>query len=97
MVKELPQNTKVVGILTLWRNCALHDSRPPEWISHTRWNNAFASITKKSGVKSNIKPPPPPVTAILDIHTFDDVVLVSSPVLFHVSRSRLGFLIEQRS
>jgi protein disulfide-isomerase A6 len=32
-------------------------------------------ITKKSGIKSNIKPPPPPATAVLDIHTFDDVVL----------------------
>jgi len=32
-------------------------------------------ITKKSGVKSNIKPPPPPATLILDAHTFDEVVL----------------------
>jgi len=32
-------------------------------------------ITKKSGVKSNIKPPPPPATVILDTHTFDEVVL----------------------
>ncbi|TFY67764.1 hypothetical protein EVG20_g3826 [Dentipellis fragilis] len=31
-------------------------------------------ITSKSGVKSNIKPPPPPATVILDIHTFDEVV-----------------------
>lgn len=36
----------------------------------------FASITQKSGVKSNIKPPPPPATLILDSHTFDEVVFV---------------------
>ncbi|KAJ7650246.1 protein disulfide isomerase [Roridomyces roridus] len=34
-----------------------------------------AFISQKSGVKSNIKPPPPPETLILDVHTFDDVVL----------------------
>ncbi|KAI0001430.1 protein disulfide isomerase [Russula compacta] len=32
-------------------------------------------ITKKSNVKSNIKPPPPPSTLILDSHSFDQVVL----------------------
>jgi len=32
-------------------------------------------ITKKTGIKSNIKPPPPPATVILDAHTFDEVVL----------------------
>jgi hypothetical protein len=57
----------------------------------------FASITKKAGIKSNIKPPPPPATVILDTHTFDDVVFVSGLVTFHLSRSRLGSLIEQRS
>ncbi|KAI9439976.1 disulfide isomerase [Lactarius indigo] len=31
-------------------------------------------ITQKSGIKSNIKPPPPPATVILDTHTFDEVV-----------------------
>ncbi|OJA12426.1 hypothetical protein AZE42_03387 [Rhizopogon vesiculosus] len=34
-----------------------------------------AFITAKSGVKSNIKPPPPPETLILDVHTFDEVAL----------------------
>ncbi|GLB40425.1 putative protein disulfide isomerase [Lyophyllum shimeji] len=34
-----------------------------------------AFVTKKSGVKSNIKPPPPPETTILDIHTFDSIAL----------------------
>ncbi|KAG2147563.1 protein disulfide isomerase [Suillus clintonianus] len=38
--------------------------------------DALASfITTKSGVKSNIKPPPPPETLILDVHSFDDVAL----------------------
>ncbi|KAI0264425.1 thioredoxin-like protein [Gloeopeniophorella convolvens] len=32
-------------------------------------------ITQKSGIKSNVKPPPPPATVILDTHTFDEVVL----------------------
>ncbi|KAI9566788.1 thioredoxin-like protein [Boletus coccyginus] len=32
-------------------------------------------ISTKSGVKSKIKPPPPPATLILDAHTFDDVAL----------------------
>ncbi|KAJ7284994.1 protein disulfide isomerase [Mycena rebaudengoi] len=37
---------------------------------------AFASyISTKTGVKSNIKPPPPPKTLILDYRTFDDVAL----------------------
>ncbi|KAF8841228.1 protein disulfide isomerase [Paxillus ammoniavirescens] len=38
--------------------------------------DALASfISTKSGIKSNIKPPPPPATVILDVHTFDDVAL----------------------
>ncbi|KAG8212998.1 thioredoxin-like protein [Butyriboletus roseoflavus] len=32
-------------------------------------------VATKSGVKSSIKPPPPPATLILDAHTFDDVAL----------------------
>ncbi|KAJ7756451.1 protein disulfide isomerase [Mycena maculata] len=34
-------------------------------------------ISQKSGVKSNIKPPPPPDTLILDVHSFDNVALDS--------------------
>ncbi|KAJ6513246.1 protein disulfide isomerase [Mycena sanguinolenta] len=34
-----------------------------------------AFITEKTGVKSSIKPPPPPDTLILDVHTFDEVAL----------------------
>jgi protein disulfide-isomerase A6 len=38
--------------------------------------DALASfVASKSGVKSNIKPPPPLATLILDAHTFDDVAL----------------------
>jgi len=41
--------------------------------------DAFASfITSKTGVKSNIKPPPPPETLILNSHTFDEVALDTS-------------------
>ncbi|KAH9937970.1 protein disulfide isomerase [Amylocystis lapponica] len=32
-------------------------------------------ITSKSGVKSNIKPPPPPAFQVLDVSTFNDVAL----------------------
>jgi len=35
-------------------------------------------ITKKTGIKSNIKPPPPPETLILDSRTFGDIVLDKS-------------------
>jgi protein disulfide-isomerase A6 len=35
-------------------------------------------ITSKTGVKSSIKPPPPPDTLILNAHTFNNVVLDSS-------------------
>lgn len=35
------------------------------------------SITSKTGIKSNIKPPPPPETVILNSHTFDDIALVN--------------------
>jgi len=38
--------------------------------------DALASfVTAKSGVKTNIKPPPPPETLILDAQTFDEVAL----------------------
>lgn len=37
----------------------------------------FCSITGKTGVKSSIKPPPPPSYPILDYSNFDEVVMVS--------------------
>ena len=33
-------------------------------------------MTQKSGVKSSIKPPPPPETTILDVYNFDEIVMV---------------------
>ncbi|KAJ7773297.1 protein disulfide isomerase [Mycena metata] len=38
-------------------------------------DSLVAFISEKAGVKSSIKPPPPPETLILDAHTFDDVAL----------------------
>lgn len=43
---------------------------------------SFFSVTQKSGVKSNIKPPPPPETTILDADNFDKVVLVRTRFLW---------------
>ncbi|EGN99256.1 hypothetical protein SERLA73DRAFT_182165 [Serpula lacrymans var. lacrymans S7.3] len=37
-----------------------------------------AFVSQKAGVKSNIKPPPPPETLILDASTFDEVALDES-------------------
>lgn len=36
----------------------------------------MCSITQKSNVKSKIKPPPPSAVQILDVNSFDDIVLV---------------------
>lgn len=98
MHKGPPQITTVVGILMLWQDCMfllLGDLNG--FLIRAETYNAFSSTTKKSGIKSNIKPPPPPATVILDSHTFDDVVLVSSLATFLLSGSRLGSLVEQRS
>lgn len=38
--------------------------------------HTFCSITSKSNVKSNIKPPPPPAFRVLDYSDFDEVVMV---------------------
>ena len=40
------------------------------------------SVTQNSGVKSNIKPPPPPAYKALDVHTFDEVALVRGNALY---------------
>ena len=85
-----------VGTLRLWWICAL-----PSFVnmmeSHMRCDDDVESIAKKSGVKSNIKPPPPPATLILNTHTFDEVVLVSSLVFSYVPPIRLSAMTEQRS
>lgn len=46
------------------------------WIQPRCTNIHPSSVTQKSGVKSNIKPPPPPETTILDVYNFDEVVMV---------------------
>lgn len=81
MLKDRLHPTKEVGISKLWQTCALFSFHR----AYTCGNDAFSSITKNSGVKSNIKPPPPPATLILDTHTFDEVVLVSRFVCSHES------------
>lgn len=63
-------------------------SFPPvlnEW-EHLYGHPLLSSITEKSGVKSNIRPPPPPAYKILDTHTFGDVALVC-PTPFMPARS----------
>ncbi|OCH94004.1 protein disulfide isomerase [Obba rivulosa] len=52
------------------------DGGEPEKYEGGRDLDALAAfITEKSGVKSKIKPPPPPAFKVLDVHTFDDVAL----------------------
>jgi hypothetical protein len=51
-------------------------------LERTYADNPRSSITKKTGVKSNIKPPPPPATKILSVDTFKGVALVRHPVWY---------------
>ncbi|KAJ3474292.1 hypothetical protein NLI96_g12540 [Meripilus lineatus] len=48
---------------------------PEKYEGGRELNDLAGFITKKSGVKSNIKPPPPPAFKILDVHNFDEVAL----------------------
>jgi len=59
-----------------------HCQYPSWWANLRRFSFAFPpfSVTKKSGVKSKIKPPPPPETLVLDVHSFDQVALVRTNV-----------------
>ncbi|KAI0330762.1 protein disulfide isomerase [Cubamyces sp. BRFM 1775] len=72
--KPLGQKYGVTGFPTLkWFG---PDGGEPEKYDGGRDLDALANfITTKSGVKSNIKPPPPPAYDVLDIHTFDEVAL----------------------
>ncbi|KAH9887948.1 protein disulfide isomerase [Cubamyces lactineus] len=72
--KPLGQKYGVTGFPTLkWFG---PEGGEPEKYEGGRDLDALANfITTKSGVKSNIKPPPPPAYDILDIHTFDEVAL----------------------
>ncbi|KAI9062013.1 protein disulfide isomerase [Trametes sanguinea] len=72
--KPLGQKYGVTGFPTLkWFDA---DGGEPEKYEGGRDLDALANfVTTKSGVKSSIKPPPPPAYQVLDIHTFDEVAL----------------------
>ncbi|EIN04877.1 protein disulfide isomerase [Punctularia strigosozonata HHB-11173 SS5] len=72
--KPLGQKYGVTGYPTLkWFNA---DGGEPEKYEGGRdLENLVAHVTAKSGVKSNIKPPPPPAYTVLDTHTFDNLVM----------------------
>ncbi|RPD60361.1 protein disulfide isomerase [Lentinus tigrinus ALCF2SS1-7] len=72
--RPLGQQYGVTGFPTLkWFG---PEGGEPEKYDGGRDLEALANfVTSKSGVKSSIKPPPPPAYQILDIHTFDDVAL----------------------
>jgi len=75
--KDLAKKYGVTGFPTLkWFG---PQGGEPETYSEARDLEALATfITAKSGVKSNIKAPPPGATLILDANTFDDVVFNTS-------------------
>ncbi|KLO17216.1 protein disulfide isomerase [Schizopora paradoxa] len=75
--KPVAQKYGVTGFPTLkWFG---PEGGDPETYSEARDLEALANfITTKSGVKSNIKPPPPGATLILDANTFDEVVFNTS-------------------
>ncbi|KAG6827453.1 hypothetical protein H0H92_011721 [Tricholoma furcatifolium] len=74
--KELGKKYGVTGFPTLkWFNA---DGTYEPYESGRDLDSLAAFVTKKSNVKSNIKPPPPPATTILDIYNFDEVALDTS-------------------
>ncbi|KXN89090.1 Protein disulfide-isomerase tigA [Leucoagaricus sp. SymC.cos] len=71
--KPLGQKYDVKGFPTLkWFDAAGKDEN---YESGRDLDSLAAFVTQKSGVKSNIKPPPPPATTILDVYNFDEVVM----------------------
>ncbi|KAJ7126983.1 protein disulfide isomerase [Mycena epipterygia] len=71
--KELGQKFGVTGYPTLkWFNA---DGTNEPYEGGRDLDTLAAFISSKAGVKSSIKPPPPPETLILDAHTFDSVAL----------------------
>ncbi|KAI0760753.1 protein disulfide isomerase [Fomes fomentarius] len=72
--RPLGQKYGVTGFPTLkWFG---PEGGEPEKYEGGRDLDALANfITTQSGVKSNIKPPPPPAYQVLDAHTFDEVAL----------------------
>ncbi|TFK40373.1 thioredoxin-like protein [Crucibulum laeve] len=74
--RPLGQKYGVTGFPTLkWFDA---DGKEEKYEAGRDLDSLAAFITKKSGVKSSIKPPPAPETLILDVHSFDDVALDSS-------------------
>jgi len=71
--KPLGSKYGVTGYPTLkWFNA---DGTHEPYEGGRDFDTLASFISEKSGVKSNIKPPPPPDTLILDVHTFDEVAL----------------------
>jgi protein disulfide-isomerase A6 len=71
--KPLGQKYGVTGFPTLkWFDA---DGKEEKYESGRDLDSLAGFITKKSGVKSNIKPPPPPAFEVLDVHTFEEVAL----------------------
>jgi protein disulfide-isomerase A6 len=74
--KPLGQKYGVTGFPTLkWISA---DGKVEPYESGRDLESLSAFVTKSSGVKSKIKPPPPPQTLILDAHTFDESALDKS-------------------
>jgi len=74
--KSLGQKYGVTGFPTLkWFDA---DGKPEPYESGRDLESLTAFVTKKSSVKSNIKPPPPPETVILDTYNFNDIALDKS-------------------
>jgi len=71
--KALGKKYGVTGFPTLkWFDA---DGNHEPYDSGRDLDSLAAFVTKKSSMKSNIKPPPPPETTILDMHSFDSVAL----------------------
>ncbi|KAG9315335.1 protein disulfide isomerase [Chiua virens] len=74
--KPLGQKHGVTGYPTLkWFDAQGNSENYEGGRDWTHWLHCKQSVASKSGVKSNIKPPPPPSTLILDVNTFDDIAL----------------------
>ncbi|KAG6908549.1 hypothetical protein DXG01_004182 [Tephrocybe rancida] len=74
--KALGKKYGITGFPTLKWFDAEGNHEPYE--SERDLDSLAAFITQKSKVKSNIKPPPPPATTILDVYNFDEVALDTS-------------------
>ncbi|KAF5382219.1 hypothetical protein D9615_004360 [Tricholomella constricta] len=74
--KDVGKKYGVTGFPTLkWFDA---DGNHEPYDSGRDLDSLTAFITRKTGIRSNIKPPPPPETTILDVHNFNTVVLDTS-------------------